>query len=541
MVPGFVHNLKPLPGAGRICTMLLWLLLLPGLLMGGTHQSRSGDLRIALRQYERGDFGGALEQCRLLLQASPADYRALYLAAECHRRLDHLPEAEFYYGRVVELARHLRPLSVYYLALTQKWQGKFEEARPHFEQFLEERPDVPVSYFERAHFELRGILLASDHRRLPGIDFQFAPLPAPVNSEEDERQPLPSDDGRRLSFLSGPAERPHLLRAGQSAGGWQWSPDRDGLSRLLENRHVHSGTFSPGGDAFLFSLCLPGEEGCGLYRSQRGPEGWAGPEKLGEGLHGHGRHFHQPALSAGGDTLFFASDRPGGRGGFDLWYAVQDGAGGWADPVNLGSAINTAGDECSPHFRSHECLLFFASDGHIGFGRLDLFYTRWPRHRPEVINLGRPFNSGGDDSDLVLGGDWGFMASNRGGPGPGWEIYRFNATIPEAELLVLTEPELPSVADAPGPELVVQRPAANARPGTDMSSVAPPASPTAVAAAVIIVQRDDPYHLVRPGENLTGIARRYGLSKQELLDLNGQRSLRLQEGQRLLIRAKISP
>lgn len=541
MVPGFIHNLKPLPGAGRGCAMLLWLLLLPGLLMGGTRRTPSGDLGNAQRQYERGDFGGALEQCRLLLKESPADYRALYLAAECHRRLDHLPEAEYYYHRVSELAGLKRPLSVYYLALTQKWQGKFEEARPHFEQFLEDRPDVPVRYFERAHFELRGILLASDHRRLPDVDFQFAPLPAPVNSEEDERQPLPTDGGRRLAFLSGTAERQHLLRAGDGAGTWQWSPDRDGLGRLLENRHLHSGTFAPGGDAFLFSLCLPGEGGCGLYRSQRGAEGWTGPEKLGEGFHSRGRHYHQPALSACGDTLFFASDRHGGRGGFDLWYSVQDGAGGWGEAVNLGSAINTSGDDCSPHFRSQECLLFFASDGHIGFGRLDLFYTRWPRHRAEVVNLGRPFNSGGDDSDLVLGGDRGFMASNRGGPGPGWEIYSFNTAIPEADLLVLAEPEPALVADTPDPEAMAPRPAEDSRPDNDRAPAASTASPVAVAASVVIVQRDDPYHLVRPGENLGAIARRYGLTRQELLDLNGLRRLRLQEGQRLLIRSKNNP
>ncbi|TXB64885.1 OmpA family protein [Phaeodactylibacter luteus] len=134
-----------------------------------------------------------------------------------------------------------------------------------------------------------------------------------------------------------------------------------------------------------------------------------------------------PAVSADGSRLYFSSDRPGGFGGKDIYLSVRAGAK-WAEPVNLGPQVNTAGDELYPCL-AEDGALFFASDGHIGLGGLDLFEVNegdnglWER----PANLGAPFNSSADDFGLTWmpSAQEGYFSSNRDGGAGGDDIYHF--------------------------------------------------------------------------------------------------------------------
>ncbi|MCB0760763.1 MAG: OmpA family protein [Flavobacteriales bacterium] len=125
-----------------------------------------------------------------------------------------------------------------------------------------------------------------------------------------------------------------------------------------------------------------------------------------------------PALSPEGDILVFASDMPGGQGGMDLYYCTIDPQGACGEPVNLGSHINTQGNELFPHI-GVSGTLYFASDLLVGFGGLDLHAcarmdaTTWDI--PE--NMGMPINSPKDDFGLCWEeeGHSGFLSSNRNG------------------------------------------------------------------------------------------------------------------------------
>ncbi len=133
-----------------------------------------------------------------------------------------------------------------------------------------------------------------------------------------------------------------------------------------------------------------------------------------------------PALNKQGNILIFASDMPGGYGGTDLYYSVRSGKGPWTRPVNLGKKINTEGDEMFPYL-DDENRLFFASNGHTGFGGLDIFQIMLKEMKGvgEPVNLGRPINGSTDDFSLVMSDDGksGFFSSNRRG---GDDIYKFN-------------------------------------------------------------------------------------------------------------------
>lgn len=135
-----------------------------------------------------------------------------------------------------------------------------------------------------------------------------------------------------------------------------------------------------------------------------------------------------PCLSADGKRLYFASDRPGGMGGYDIYYSDKTG-GRWTKPVNLGSSINTSENEVFP-FVFNENRLYFASSGHPGEGNMDIFYSDYLNgiwNRP--VNMPRPFNSRNDDFAFVATAemDTGFFTSNRRGTD---DIYSFRSTFP---------------------------------------------------------------------------------------------------------------
>jgi outer membrane protein OmpA-like peptidoglycan-associated protein/tetratricopeptide (TPR) repeat protein len=120
-----------------------------------------------------------------------------------------------------------------------------------------------------------------------------------------------------------------------------------------------------------------------------------------------------PALSADGNTLVFASDRPGGLGGMDLWESTRTGTG-WSAPVNLGEAVNTPDNELFP-FIAPDGALLFASNGWPGLGGLDVFLCKKTDDTygtPD--NVGAPINSSKDDFGCISldGLQTGFFSSN---------------------------------------------------------------------------------------------------------------------------------
>lgn len=130
-----------------------------------------------------------------------------------------------------------------------------------------------------------------------------------------------------------------------------------------------------------------------------------------------------PSISPDGKKLFFASDRPGGSGGTDIWYCDNLG-NQWGAPINMGPVVNTPGNELFP-FLHRDSTLYFASTGHAGLGGLDIFYSRQSRNGPgKVFNLGYPMNTRSNDHGLIFINDTtGFFTSDRPGGQGSDDIY----------------------------------------------------------------------------------------------------------------------
>lgn len=172
--------------------------------------------------------------------------------------------------------------------------------------------------------------------------------------------------------------------------------------------------------------------GVEIYSSTRSDAKWSAPVKLditSDTLSNYGH----PAVSPDGRWLYFTSDMPGGVGGRDIWRInLKERAGSLE---NLGEFINTPGDEMFPYMRT-DSILYFASNGHPGFGGLDIFKaTLTPSGGWRVENMGQPVNSAADDFGITFGnGENGFFSSNRGDARGYDHIYSFE--LPDLRILI---------------------------------------------------------------------------------------------------------
>jgi outer membrane protein OmpA-like peptidoglycan-associated protein len=211
-----------------------------------------------------------------------------------------------------------------------------------------------------------------------------------------------------------------------------------------------------------------------IYEAMRGALDWENVREL--PFNSDEYSCMHPALSPDGKKLYFASDRPGGLGGLDIWVSLWQGQG-WSEPINMGNKINSPGNEAFP-FMHESGILFFSSDGHRGYGGLDLFMIDiGQREWGELSNLGQPFNSEVDDLGFILNpdGDLGYFSSNRPGGFGKDDIYMFHApegiqgvTFPEISNLVVAVHDENTGRFVPGATLhILERSASGGTPEED--------------------------------------------------------------------------
>ena len=173
----------------------------------------------------------------------------------------------------------------------------------------------------------------------------------------------------------------------------------------LINSPKNEGTSSINADAriMVFTKCgsPEGQGKCDIFMAERVGNNWKAPKPIRE-INSPYWESH-PSLSADGRKIFFTSARPGGQGRMDIWCAEKDTNDKWQVPYNLGKNINTPYNEETPFLHANGETLYFASDGHPGFGKVDLFYTRkigneWIK----PINLGKEINTPKDESGLFI-------------------------------------------------------------------------------------------------------------------------------------------
>ncbi|MDG2454459.1 MAG: OmpA family protein, partial [Bacteroidia bacterium] len=198
------------------------------------------------------------------------------------------------------------------------------------------------------------------------------------------------------------------------------------------NTTENEGAFSVSADGhyIFFTACSRrgGKGQCDIWLTIDREGKWSEPLNLQEPI--NTTHWEsQPSIASNGRVLYFASDRPGGYGGIDLWKS-NFGDEGWSKPTNLGPTINTSKDEQFPFIHSDNSTLYFSSEGHPGMGKSDLFVASlkpdgsWKTPK----NLGYPINTTGYDWNMIVNrnGSTAYYSSDKMPDGKGGlDIYQF--------------------------------------------------------------------------------------------------------------------
>lgn len=186
-----------------------------------------------------------------------------------------------------------------------------------------------------------------------------------------------------------------------------------------ESWHYGGATVSLDNKHLYLTICKPSSMGytnCDIYQAdlhfgiepKSRIEGyyWSNLRSLGDKINTPNGFESQPSISADGQTLYFTSDR-GDNAGLEIYYSTKNDNGNWTEAKNIGPPINTPYNDKTPFIHSDSRTLYFASDGHLGFGGLDVFYTKqnddgtWQK----PVNLGHPINTGEDEQAFVVSTD----------------------------------------------------------------------------------------------------------------------------------------
>ena len=185
-------------------------------------------------------------------------------------------------------------------------------------------------------------------------------------------------------------------------------------------------TYDPVSDKIYGSRCETDQKDCYIFEAKvkNGNYKEKGKLQINRKIYGIGH----PFITPDGERIYFTSTMKGGYGAADLWYVEREGKNKWSAPINCGSEVNTGGNEVFPFVLDDK--LYFTSDGLPGFGGLDLFMATIKDSKDFInpINLGKPFNTGYDDLNLVISDDktQTLFVSNRENILQSDDIYGFN-------------------------------------------------------------------------------------------------------------------
>jgi outer membrane protein OmpA-like peptidoglycan-associated protein/tetratricopeptide (TPR) repeat protein len=188
------------------------------------------------------------------------------------------------------------------------------------------------------------------------------------------------------------------------------------------------------GNADYALLYNPNKRKGDIFESYRNADNtWTKPKTLGKQINHRKWDERTACLSPEGDILYFSSNRPGGYGGYDIYYATRDYRGKWSKPVNIGAAINSEFDDHILHVSASGTTLYFTSQGHASLGGFDIFQcTLKDKEWGGVKNLGYPLNSPADEISFYPTRQAEFyISSNRLGTRGSFDMYRVSLVNPE--------------------------------------------------------------------------------------------------------------
>lgn len=397
--------------------------------------------------FRKGNYTLAAQQMRRVVRDAPECADAWYVLGLINykRTNNNFREAEKMFTRVVELCPDYDCYAYLYLAEIHYSREEFEEVVKYLNIFVKDVDKIKKDEdYDRA---IDLLNYSKFYLELTNNPVPFAPhVVEGVSTRENEYLPILTPDNQIAFFTREKKLEPDRNSLVQESK----LKEKFFFSQRGENGNFNEGeempepfniqdneggaTLTADNNTLFYTVCKMDQTrqylNCDIYVSDNFQGYWSPIRSVSNKINNPTSWESQPAILPDGKTLYFVSDRPGGYGGYDIYKSVKGDDGEWSTPLNLGPVINSKGNEKSPFVHPDGKTLYFSSDGWMGLGGYDIFFSRlgndgaWSKPR----NIGYPINSPDDDLGFFVStdGDKGYFASNKLKGEGGWDLYSFD-------------------------------------------------------------------------------------------------------------------
>lgn len=383
-------------------------------------------LATANEQYARGEYNDAAKTYRKIYnKLTKPEERTLrgevaWKMGLCHRELNQSARAAAAFQNAIRY-KYPDSLAQLYMAQALHAEGKYPQAIKAYEDYLAFDPDSKIAKvgldgatMANATRGQRTRYIVRQHKLFNSRRSDYAPMYAPGDADNLYFTTTNENvNGSKKSEITGMKKGDIWMARKNERGEWLRPEAVEGELNTEFDEGIIS--FSPDGSMMYLTKARRepnAPTSVEIYTSTRADASWSAAQKLDITADTLSVYAH-PAVSPDGNYLYFTSDMPGGEGGRDIWRInLKDRVGSLE---NLGNWINTPGDEMFPYMRT-DSVMYFASDGHPGYGGLDIFRAEMTKSGGwKVENMGRPVNSPSDDFGITYepGAERGFLSSNR--------------------------------------------------------------------------------------------------------------------------------
>lgn len=410
--------------------------------------AQNNDTKKADKHFSRYEFVKAAEDYNKLIENGKGNTYVYAQLAESYYNIFNTVEAERWYAKTLETSEE--PEMVYKYSQMLKANGKYAESNKQMEKFAAMRPaDQRAMAYRKNPDYLPKILEQGKKFNVQNADFnsEQSDFGGTLNNGKLYITSGRNDNRKTYSWNDQPFL--DIYTISKNTDGTYQAPE---LANDKINTRFHEGlvTFTPDGKTMYFSresyfekdfekdsITKTRYSQVYLFKATKLGSDWDTVESL--AVNSENYSIKNPSVSLDGKTLYFSSNMPGGYGDFDIYKASINDDGSLGEPENLGQLVNTEGQEMFPYISSNNTL-YFSSNGHLGLGGLDVFYTREIDGKIAPIrNAGIPINSNADDFAFSIDEESGegFVSSNREGGQGSDDIYMIKKLQPLCDVLII--------------------------------------------------------------------------------------------------------
>ncbi len=374
------------------------------------------------------DYNAAAEYYEEVMAMDSMYSRPLYYElGEIHYKIGNVDRALYYFEKYKALQD---TTSVAFTISTESEYKVNEEGKmTEFGLNAEREKDLEQEFAEKVDGSIRACYISQDSSKFREVK-NIVNLGTAINSNKDEVFPYLSNDQAILFYTrrDNKKDDDDLMFSKYESNKWRNSSPLGGSfnSRSPEGMS----TLVRDGKMMYFTACQREQVYgyCDIWEATMDGTDASNVKPI-MGYANSGKWESQASVSCDGSTLYFASDRPGGLGGIDIWKSTKDADGHWLDPINLGPRINTPEDEEAPFISNDGKTLYFSSTGHLGMGKQDIFVSFQDENDEwgTPVNLGPPINTAYWEFGFFISADGstGYFASDRPDGFGGMDIYKF--------------------------------------------------------------------------------------------------------------------